>query len=169
MKQYEFSDCLYNAETNIETECDINGDNYREFIRICCKYCAVVSFVFTPYAGCNSDVKLKKTLAPFCIKRPDNITSFSSTYEGKASDEELNVKYYRVCDELCEILFNSASSIFEWLQGWGYINPENPAFYRADGSVFFTSVIHEGWLKLTPRDDEDVSQIVSVTGWKLIN
>ncbi|MBE6625537.1 MAG: hypothetical protein E7622_07885 [Ruminococcaceae bacterium] len=56
-------------------------------------------------------------------------------------------------------------SIFKWIDGWGFKNPEDPCFYRDDGSAFFTSVIHEGVVKLTPRENEDVSKIISNPLW----
>jgi len=70
-----------------------------------------------------------------------------------------------MCPELCELLLKITDSIFKWIDGWGFKNPEDPCFYRDDGSAFFTSVIHEGVVKLTPRENEDVSKIISNPLW----
>ena len=43
---------------------------------------------------------------------------------------------------------------------------EDLTFYRADGSIFFESTTHEGYCDLFPRDDEDVSELVSKEGWE---
>ena len=72
--------------------------------------------------------------------------------------------YYRVCDKLCDILLKTTNHIFSWLNGWGYENPEDPTFYREDGSLFFTSTIHEGECTLFVRD-EDVSEILANKLW----
>ncbi len=80
------------------------------------------------------------------------------------------MRYYRLCPRLCEILICSAKSIFEWYQIIGeYNNPENPTFYRPDGSVFLESNIHEGELILYVNEDEDVSEVVSLPGWSAVS
>jgi hypothetical protein len=52
--------------------------------------------------------------------------------------------------------------MFAWT---GYIMPEDPTFYRPDGSIFFKSTTHEGELTLMPRGDEDVSNVLSSGRW----
>ena len=53
------------------------------------------------------------------------------------------------------------------MYGQGHKNPEDPIFYRADGSKFFLSVIHEGELELYVNDSEDISAILDSIGFKL--
>lgn len=47
----------------------------------------------------------------------------------------------------------------------GFKNPEDPVFYRDDGSVFFSSIIHDGKCFLFPTDSENISDIVSSDHW----
>ena len=51
----------------------------------------------------------------------------------------------------------------------GFNNPENPVFYRENGSIFFSSLIHEGEITLTVNDGEDVSKITMINGWKKVS
>ena len=100
------------------------------------------------------------------MPRPENVVyDYSYFAMGKMSNELCGDKFYRVCDELCELLLEITDNIFSWLVGWGYSNPEDPTFYRTDGSMFFTSSIHEGEIVLLPRDDEDVDDIIAQEGW----
>ena len=135
-------------------EYDITGKEYESLIRACCKYCVVLSFRIT-----KPNVKALIELEKFRIKKPDNIT-FEFVHYGKGA----NVHYFRICDEVCNILLNTTNNIFSWITGWGYENPDDPTFYREDGSVFFTSTIHDGECTLFIRD-EDVSEILANKLW----
>ena len=160
MNKYVFYDSWWDGMNDYSY--DITGDDYKKMIETCCKYSTVVSFIFFKK---HSNINLAKELEPYRIDCPDNITyTFSHYVRDLIKNEE--IRYYRVCPELCYLLTHCVGGIFEWIQGWGLNNPEEPTFYREDGSVFFTSTIHEGELYLTPRDDEDVSKIISIDGWR---
>lgn len=161
MKIYEFYSNRGSHLTHDFAEYNISGEDYAELIRTCFQYSAAVSFYFIPCGEDGVPAEFKNKLEPFHIKRPDNIV-----YEGIEEEEEYGVKYYRTCPELCDIMLGIANSILDWVQLQDHLNPENPTFYRSDGSLFFDSVIHEGRLQLTIREDEDVSHIVSVNGWE---
>ena len=59
-------------------------------------------------------------------------------------------------------------SIFKWMYG-KVKKPEDIAFYREDGSVFLSSVIHEGEDSLFPREGEDISAILDLDNWYLVD
>ena len=69
-------------------------------------------------------------------------------------------RYYRVCPEIKQWMLESVGGMFEWIDGWDYKNPEDPYFYREDGSVLFFSSIHDGELEVRYRDDEDVTGLL---------
>ena len=66
---------------------------------------------------------------------------------------------------MLRIILRISDNLFGYIDGWGYTNPEDPTFYRSDGSVFLKSEIHEGEVWLMPRNNEDVSQIVADSNW----
>ena len=133
-----------------EEEIDLNGDTYYKLIKLCCEKCNVLSFSIEFPNNCAP--KMKNNLKKYEIQNPYDTDS----------DEDSSVHYYRVCPELCQLLIESVSSMFAWI---GYIMPEDPTFYRPDGSIFFTSTTHEGELTLMPRGDEDISEILSGNNW----
>ena len=149
MKKYVF----YDVDSYTQESADWAGEDYIKLIKLCCKKCKTVSFMIKKPKNI-----VALALEKFRIEKPENIAFlFSVSY----SNDELGIRYYKVCPELCDLLINSAQSIFEWLNGWGYENPEDPTFYRDDGSVFFYSIIHEGEIYLYPNENEDVKDIIS--------
>lgn len=170
MKVYMFTDCIIDPhDSNVECdnsyreiECDISGEQYVDLIRLCCKYSSVFSvIVHVP------DMDIVVEMDKFRIDRPENIQFKHGYYMSK--NTKPNSQFYKVCPELCDIIIEKANSIYEWLNGWGFRNPEDPTFYREDGSVFFTSVIHDGEVFLLPRDDEDVSIVINNKYWREVD
>ena len=135
-------------------EYDIVGEDHAELIRTCCKYSKTVSFAI----GIDKWSLIEK-LEAYRIPKDNNITFISPVSWRNGIPDE--IRYYRVCPELCELLIQYVDNIWDWL----FANPEDPIFYRADGSVFFKSRIHDGWCILTPRDDENVDHIVKKAHW----
>lgn len=142
-------------------EYDIVGDDYKTLIDTCCKYCTVMSLYIT-----DSKLNHLDELEKFRIPKNENIKFIYEHYGGNPA-YWASVKYYRVCPELKELLLKISDSIFKWLNGWGYKNPDDPTFYRKDGSVFFTSTIHDGECILMPKENEDVTGILSNKNWKV--
>ena len=161
MVKYEFYDYSWDGKT--EYSFDIKEQDYQILIDICCKYSTVMSFIFFKR---NENISLRQELEPYRIICPNNITNSFYHYKYYNLVKNEDIRYYRVCPELCNILKHYANSIYEWIQGWDFNNPEDPTFYREDGSAFLTTIIHEGYVLLTPRADEDVSVIVSRDGWQ---
>lgn len=140
-------------------EYDISGNEYVELIHTCCKYCKTMSL----RAACDNVSHLRE-LSNY---RTNDIAFIPDAYRHYdiSHNKPENIYYYNVCSELCELMLSISDSIFKWIYGWGYTNPEDPVFYRHDGSVFFSSIIHEGECTLIPRDDEDVNKIISSGNW----
>lgn len=145
-------------------ERDYSGDNYRILISRCVKYCDEFSF-----KTFHNNVKNFDAFEPFRVTQPKQR---EKTYFGYAFSNRLSigpkfkeVHYYRVCEETHKLLLDTADDMFKWIEGWGYFNPEDLAFYRSDGSVFLESQIHEGCFVLYPRENEDVSDILADPKW----
>lgn len=109
-------------------------------------------------------VSFMNELKRFEVEKPINC---SSTYETIYIGQEFQPykKYYHLCSELRDFILQKTDRLFIWIYAWGFTNPEDPVFYRKDGSIFFESIIHEGECYLYPREDEDVSNIVSKEHW----
>ena len=139
-------------------EYDIEGEDYRELIEVCCQYCSVVSFdVYPP----NEEVEYLIQLQQHLIKRDPTYKALNGNCR-TGSDK----RYYTVCAEMCDLL-KKENNIFAWF--WEEKNPfhfENLTFYRNDGTIFFESITHEGECYLYVKETEDVSRIVSNELWE---
>jgi len=152
MDRYVFYD------TDIEgyEEYDIRGEAYEKLIRLCCQYGAVLYLKFT-----HPDLSAYNSLKNFEIPKPQNIPDDPAQI-GPYCDK----RYFTVCPELCDILLHIAGGIFEWMSGRDNLkNPDDPTFYRADGTVFFASEIHEGVCVLAPRTGEDAADVLDAIDW----
>jgi len=169
LKEYYFYDYGVHDE-----EYELKEDAYKELLRICEKYCDAVSFKVWPfdefYEGMMPmDTKLMDGMEKFRIldsNKFQRIHSYSCIEHPRyAPFAVMQRKYYKVCPELMELLLNTTDDLFEWRRNSQFGRPEDPAFYRSDGSVFFSSIIHEGELKLTPREGEDITALLQLSFW----
>ena len=144
----------YTDEYGFE-EWDIEGNNYIELMETCFKYSSKLSLIFWD----NFANPLEEVLKPFEIPQIESaVTNYSGSY----------VKCYKTCPELLDFMLKTSDSLFKWINGWDYTNPEDPTFYRKDDSIFFASTIHEGECILMPKEDEDVFNIVCKEHWERI-
>jgi len=151
MNKYVF----YDTDIDGNEEYDICGEAYKILMRTCCQYSAVL------YLKCRQpNLTIANRLKLYEIKKPQNIPEDSGQYFPYCEK-----RYYRVCPEVCEILICAANGIFEWLDGWGFKNPDDPTFYRNDGTVFFVSEVHEGVCAIMPRPEENVEALLESVNW----
>ena len=151
MKKYVFYDA---DETGFE-EYDIRGEAYELLMQTCFRYSSVISLEYM-----DTNMESCKKMQKFEIDKPTNM-AVRHQHHG----HHWQTKYYKLCPELCSILLDVAGGIFEWIDGWGFKNPEDPVFYRSDGTIFFDSVIHEGICAIMPREDEDVRELLQAVTW----
>ena len=154
MKTYIF----YDTDLYGQSEYNICQDEYKELIRTLCKYSTTFSVLKTNPNTESSDMFNK--LKNFEIEKSADITHKFSHYREKTT----KVFYYRVCPELCEIILQNTDNIFCWIDGWDYKNPEDPTFYRENGSILFTSTIHDGECALFV-ENENFENILSNKLW----
>ena len=155
MKSFSKIYKFYDTDITGLKEYNIIGEDYKNLIKMCCKYCTTLSLIAT-----NANSHLLKELEIYEIEKSEKI-SFNFNHYGEISDK---IKYYSVSPELYRTIIKNTNDIFCWINGWNFENPEDPTFYREDGSVFFTSTIHEGTCTLFVKG-EDVSKIVNNSNW----
>lgn len=132
-------------------EYDIEGKDYRALIDVCSRYCSFISF----------DTAMLDTGAEYLSRIEKHLIKVEKAFT--TGDVR---RYYAFGAEVCELL-KKESCIFSWF--WEENNPfhfENLTFYRADETVFFESVTHEGECYLYVRETEDVSQVVANELWE---
>lgn len=151
VKIYKF----YDTDITGLKEYTIIGEDYKNLMKVCCKYCTTLSVIVT-----NTNSDFLKKLEKYAIEKSENI-SFEFTHYGEISGK---IKYYKVSPELYQTIITNTNDMFCWINAWDCENPEDPTFYREDGSVFFTSTIHEGECTLFVKN-EDVSKIVNNPNW----
>ena len=165
MKIYRF----YDTDESGYADYDLIGEEHQQLLQTCCKYCTVMAFVFTTPDQFQAELAPYEISPPIAIMEKDYPLGYKILFrrqaDGSWCHRSSHTKFYRVCSETRTLLLSISDSLFSWLDGHGYHNPENPTFYRADGSVFFSSVIHEGECTLHVRDDEDVSEIINNPLW----
>lgn len=145
---------FYKTDITEKMEYDIDNDNYRELLSVCFEHSKIMSLL---YYDDNSEIR--KKLKKFQIPKATNI-SFTNDYGAG------EIVYYRICEELYKILTGMSNGIFEkWIYNWRMSGPVDPTFYRDDGSVFLNVITHDGEIALRPRENENVSNIVTKEGW----
>ena len=159
MTRYVF----YDTDVTGKEEYDIGGQDYATLIKICCKYCSTLSFRVS-----HTDTSFVEKLERFAVNRNNELHNVYEHYYGNnpKDNELIEIRYYKVNKELEEFLLSASNSVFDWIYGWGHTNPEDLAFYREDGSLFFYSTAHEGVCVLTPNANETVDEIVSNGLWQ---
>ena len=157
MSVYQFRDTDYSGTE----ELDICGIDYENLIRTCAEYASTVSMRII-----SSENPCIQQLERFRLHETDPIEYVYGHYYARDDRRAVHeIRYYRLCPEAIEVLLSISDSIFKWISAWGYHNPEDLAFYREDGTVFFDSIVHEGVCNLYPRTGEEVQRIVQSEGW----
>lgn len=161
MKKYIF----YDTDSTGHEEYDISGEQYHFLLQCCFKYSASFSIILSP--NCKTDLSKWES---YRIPVEDNVTAVYSHYGApvagaadKIGDRE--IRHYKLCPELCHSIAQHTDSIFSWLCGWGFDNPDDPSFFREDGSVFFSSTIHEGECALYLKSTESLPEHLLDEKW----
>lgn len=160
MNQFKF----YDTDAAGLADYDIEGEEYDALLDMCFRYCSMISMRIT-----SDSVALPAILDNYRIPLTKNVLgAYAHYYREMSPKMRREVHLFRLSPVIFEAIRGITDSIFKWIHGWGYTNPEDPAFYRADGSIFFSSVIHEGECTLTPRCGESVESIILRGHWKKV-
>lgn len=142
---YYFLD--WDDEKNLELT--IRGHDYAELIDICFKYSTHISL---------SIRFLRRDGIRFESPEP-----YTKPLKASLSASCGDTVILPCSEKTRQYLLKTTDDLFKWID-WCK-NPEDLTFYRADGSVFFWSLIHEGVCCLLNRPDEDVSGVVGNPDW----
>lgn len=157
VKIYRFYDTdIYGNE-----EYDISENKYIDLLNCCIKYSSVFCFY-----RMNKNVFIPEWIDA-CRLKPTEVVRdlYYYHYGDNIEDAEENIYCLPINDKIVNWIFSVTDSIFKWYLSNEYSNPEDPAFLRTDGSVFFSSIIHDGHCTLYPMPGEDVSAIINNSLW----
>ncbi len=165
MRIYKFFD----TDLSGIEEYDISGEHYLTLLTTCFKYCSTVAVIISP--DCTADIELWEK---YRIPLTDNVRKAYCHY-GHISNEapqkigNYEIRHYQLNQYLNNMILSHTDSLFKWLCGWGYNNPNDLTFFRADGSIFFSSIVHEGVCTLFPNEYEDITDILNHGHWILMS
>lgn len=166
MSEYRF----YDSDPTGVAEYDIKGDEYFKLLEACFEFCTSVSFVFCRKSGFPLKWDERMEIYRIPVTNENRIAYGHYGFGGEcesAANIWYEIRHYRLCTESQELIRGMTDSLFSWVSSSEHCMPDDPVFYRRDGTVFFFSLIHEGECSLFPRPDEDVSRIVAKNLWKM--
>ena len=132
-------------------EYDVTGDDYIALIKFLFSKAKYLSLYLT-----EPNTSVEQRSQPFAIECPSIITfDRPFSYWGVSRERIGEERYYQACPELQDIFIQEVPSIMQWVDCWGCSNPTDPVFFREDGSLLFTSIIHEGYCDLYLNEGEE--------------
>ncbi len=152
---------FYDADMTGHEERDVAGEAYSKLLQLCFRYSTTVSILLAP-----SFPEQLEVWEAFRIPVTPNVREVYSHYGfDTLCDSDrfrgYEIRHYLLTPQIQTLIGMRTGSIFQWICAWGHQNPEDISFFREDGSVFFTSTIHEGHCTFCPREDEDISAILN--------
>lgn len=164
LRTYRF----YDSDITGHEEYDISGEQYQRFLQACFRYCTTVSVLIVPgYDG------IIDSWDAYRIPVPSEVQNAYCHYGVPSSEKPdwingFEIRHYRLTAQMQRLIQAQANSLFSWTFYYGYHNPDDLTFYRSDGSVFFSSIVHEGESTLFLRENEDLTEILSAGNWILV-
>ena len=128
----------------------IEGKAFQVLLDLCFRYSKYVSFLTT-----EADFKKYPNLNSFLVDGKNML--FEVYNKHLRYSENASVSFFYCTEECQNVILGVSKDLWAFIHGWGFSNPEDPTFYRSDGSVFFSSQIHEGYAVFYPREGEDIS------------
>jgi hypothetical protein len=119
---------------------DVEEADYRKLLTFCGEHCAIFSLVMNegarPSRAAEEFIELAK---PFLLcERQQTEWPGGGTL---VPNSTCRVVYFRVSPESLDLLEGATTSLYGWVHPF---LPEDLAFYRADESIFFAVIAHEG-------------------------
>lgn len=151
---------FYDTATGVE-EYDIRNEEYERLIDMCCRFSDYFSLVLQ-----DEESRVASLLKEYEIKEMREIYPYYQNWNDKKQCwSPYVICFYRVCEQTRDILIQSAQGIFDWYGRRDGPGGEDPCFYRKDGTCFFSSVIHDGILTLSPLENEKPFEWISSENW----
>lgn len=155
---------FYDTDFYGKEEYDIKGSDYVRLLSTCIKYSKSFScFIF------DTEIVLPEFLEKYKMPLNKTVIDVYRRYFSNFEDPLDRIFYLSLSPEVCSWIYSVTDRIFAWAFHEKPSCPDDPTFYREDGSIFFTSEIHEGYCTIFPRDNEDVNDIISVGIWDKVN
>ena len=156
-------------------EYDISDIDYEELILTCSKYCFSFS-LRTTYPNAFFPNGLEKFKIPLNYEVEKVYSHYYAIFTNSPSksnvftyldgiDINKYVTHYKITEESIKLIFKISKSLFTMGCTPEHNRPEDITFFRRDKSVFLKSITHDGICELTPRSNEDVSDIVAKPNW----
>ena len=153
---------FYDYDDATDRDVEIKGKDFERLLDLCFCHSEYVSLIFK-----EEQLKNYEQLEQFEVLDPSIVKKMKYRQDGDfcyypqkdtVVHVHIFVRYFNCCEELKKLFLEISDDLWSWIPAWGFDNPEDPVFYREDGSVFFFPVVHEGWATLYPRENEDVSE-----------
>lgn len=158
---------FYDSDVSGNDAYDIQDSAYKELLNTCLKYCTSVSFCFRK-AGFplywNNQMENYRIPVTQNVRLAYKHYGFS-VWDTGFVDKYYEIHHYRLCEEVLQLIIQMSNSVFSWVSNNEHRKPDDPIFYRSDGSIFFSSTIHEGYCCLTPKNGEDISNVLATGNW----
>lgn len=161
---YDFDD-----EDDGEKSISIYGKNFEMLMEKCFEYSTCFSMIFRP---ANDPITFPAEITH------DNTYDYTEYDKYIIKSGKTNkwpgspgaacggiIRYYKCCEDTLNMILSISDTIFDFAYWWDNLNPEDPCFYRADGTVLLASEIHEGKCYLFPKDSEDFDEIFNTIKW----
>lgn len=157
MRYYFYDSNCYTGE-----DLYLRGKAYSSLIDFCFAHSQTISFSISK----RQEIQHEKWLEQFRIERPTEIIC-NDDLQWITNPNDNELRFYKACSQIHQWMLSYTDNMFEWIDGWGYHNPENPSFYRADGSLLLLSVIHEGELRANINGEEELnfSSVRTLARW----
>lgn len=159
---------FYDTDPNGHLELDIDGAAYYQLLSACFKYCTTFSMLVSQNLSNDPRIKaLEKYRLPVTKNVLDAYQHYGDCKNMNCVGAKSEIRHYMLNTETTGAILQFCDSIFKWINAWGYANPEDPAFFRENGSIFFSSIIHEGECTIYPKANEDISEVVAGNLWQV--
>ena len=165
MKKYRFFD----TDISGREEFDITGIQYINLLETCFLYCDTVAMCLSPQFEKDLSFlqKYRVAITPTIKQQFCHYGKFLSGDTDPCTN--YTIVQYSLTAKVKEYILECTNAMFKWTYAWGYKNPDDVTFFRSDGTVFFSSIIHEGECTLYVKEYEDVSKITNDNRWIVID
>lgn len=158
---------FFDSDITGQAEFDLSGMQYQRFLQACFQYCTTVSVIVS--LNCADRIA---SWEPYRIPVSPVVLRVYAHYglPAEGSTDQIGaceIRHYMLTPQMKRMIQDHTTSLFRWTCAWGNDNPDDIAFYRSDGSVFFSSLIHEGECTLYLRGNEALGDILSQEHWIL--
>lgn len=148
-----------NYDDKMKCDLSLSGEAYRELIALCFRYSETFSFTLSSHSPVQIDSR-------FLMLREEHFPK-----PNLPGIHWFDFCRYYVCTPAAKEAFLALTDdLFAWTSCFPSTNlPDDPTFYRADGSLFFRAITHEGFCELYDRGETDVVRYAQRYNWRHVD